>query len=231
MNLYFDLDGTLLDVRARYRALHRQTIAAVGGRPLPFRLYWRLKRQATPESEIGRRCGLDVRATEQYRRLRGDAIERAELLALDAPVPGALEALDALAGRGDRCLIVTSRRDESALSQQLGGLGLRQRALAVLRAPCDRPAEGKAALIAADLAAHPAATLVVGDTAADVLAAAAVGVPCCAVLTGLRSRRLLAAARPAHILASVSGLSRLLDRYADRAVPAWGERAWRYAHD
>jgi len=215
MNLYLDLDGTLIDVRARYRALHQQAIAAVGGQPLPFRLYWRLKRQATPESEIGRRCGLDVQAAEQYCRLRGDAIETAELLALDEPVPGALEALDALASRGDRCLIVTSRRDERALSQQLGGLGLRQRVLGVLRAPGDRPAAGKAALIAADLAAYPAAALVVGDTAADVLAAAAVGVPCCAVLTGLRSRRLLAAARPAHILASVAAVSQLLDRYAD----------------
>lgn len=215
MNLYFDLDGTLLDVRARYRELHRRTIAALGGRPLPFRTYWRLKRQATPETDIGRQCGLSGRKAERYQRLRTGAIEAPDLLALDTTVIGALDALDCFTREGHRCLIVTARRDELELQRQLLRTGLTERTLAVLRVPGVRPAAEKAAAMAADLAAHPAAALVFGDTEVEIEAARHVSARSCGVLTGLRSRRLLAAARPTHIQTSVAYAGHLLDSNRD----------------
>jgi len=46
--LFLDLDGPLLDVRARYHAVYTQIARELGVAPLPLDAYWQAKRQRAP---------------------------------------------------------------------------------------------------------------------------------------------------------------------------------------
>ena len=60
--IFLDLDGPVLDVSGRYHRIHRETVEALGGRPLPSPEYWEAKRNRVPESEILARTGLSPAA-------------------------------------------------------------------------------------------------------------------------------------------------------------------------
>src|SRR5208282_2029907 len=120
--LFFDLDGPLLDVSARYAALHGQLLAELGLEGLPGPVYWQRKRARWPEESILAECGAQVHA-KSYVNRRLALIESPEYLALDRCWPWTRSILSRLA-EGHTLVLVTARARRVLLEGQLVALDL-----------------------------------------------------------------------------------------------------------
>jgi phosphoglycolate phosphatase len=204
MTIYFDLDGTLLDVTSRHYSVYVGIRRGWRIRPLSRAKYWSLKREATAPEEILSRSGAVHRGAE-FSQSFVDRIERREYLEKDTLFPNALQMLQGLACRHG-LILATLRRSRPGLLWQLGRLQLLPLFQLVLNEPNDRGWVAKAKLIARH---HPAeAGCLVGDTEADVLAARSLRLASCAVTWGLRSRRYLEQMQPDLVVEGFEELER-----------------------
>jgi len=202
--LYFDLDGTLLDIREKYHRLHRRIAADLGRQPLSWDTFWTRKRRgATLEALLP---DWEEAARDEYARRWLGTIELPLYTRFDRPVPGARHCLIRL-GREFELVLVTLRRDGRELRRQLRHLGLDQLLSRVLAGGDHGGAElTKAQLLGLTVAPGERRSIVVGDSEEDVWAARAMRSPVIAVLTGMRDRAFLAALRPDLIIESVAQL-------------------------
>lgn len=204
--LFLDLDGVLLDVRERHYRVHCDVLAATGGVRGSPETYWRLRRAHLPLVELLAATAASPPDEASYRREFLARIEAAEYLFHDRLVPGASERLAALASAHPLAL-VTLRRHRDRLLAQLEAVGMRGVFAAVHSASGAGSGDWdiKRGLIAAS-PLFRSDGVVVGDTEADVRAGKALGLRTVAVLTGLRSRELLAAEAPDALLDTIAQL-------------------------
>jgi phosphoglycolate phosphatase len=194
----FDLDMTLIDSRpgiaAAYRALSAKTGVHVDADLAASRLGPPLRQEIAqwfPPEEI-------EQAVTTYRALYPEYA-----VAPTVPMPGAVEALDAVRELGLRVVIVTSKLGRLA-KLHLDHLGLTADVLAG-----DLFAEGKAATLV-----EQDARFYVGDHVADMVAARTAGIPGIAVATGPCAADELAAAGAAYVLDDLTRLPALLAQIA-----------------
>lgn len=192
-DLFFDLDGTLLDTRQRHYAVYADVLLELQKQALSLEEYWSMKREAIPNVEILARTNA-ADSFDQFNRLWNTRIEERCYLQKDQIVEGALPVLTTLAEQRS-LLLVTLRQSEESLHWELQSLGLNQFFESVLVA-CKPNADwsDKANLLAAKRI-DPSSWLI-GDTEADVLAARAAGLRCCAISWGIRSKEFLVEQRP-----------------------------------
>lgn len=203
--LFLDLDGPLLDVRARYHGVYSQIAEELGVTPLGRESYWAAKRRRAPLEEFfpGARCpSSNGRASgdrmlayplgEQTGALREvylkrwlSRIEAPEWLAWDQPVEGAEECLLELS-RSYSLFLVTLRREPAALAAQLEDLDLWPLFSAVYCgwAEGTEGAHVKAQWIRPLLNGGSAA--LVGDSEIDIQAAQLLGIRAIGVSYGIR---------------------------------------------
>ena len=198
----FDLDGTLIDVEARYLRIHGELISARGGLADPE--YWTKKRDKTPEPDIARTCGLDAGEAQAYASDRLHLLEDPRYLALDRVFPGVFDVLGRIGPA--RAVLATKRKNRAALETQLEKLCLRECFSRVLT-----PAVGddKKTLHPSILGASPVGARIVSvsDSPQDIVDGKASGFYTVAVLTGLRSRRFIEPTKPDATVGSISELS------------------------
>ncbi len=225
LTLFFDLDGPLLDVSARYAALHRDLLRAAGLRGMSADRYWERKRARVPEEEILRELGV-LGLVPDYLKQRLERLESPDYLLLDRPWPWTHEVLGRLARR-HRLVLVTLRSDHLLLLEQLDRLELMAFFHEVLSEPARRGVDQqKARLISGYLKRHnrPAEGWMIGDTEADIVAGQLAGLRTAVVHSGIRNAELLAQMTPEHILADIRELPLLLEAAACPGV-AGGETA------
>jgi len=206
-NVFIDLDGTLLDVSRRHYAVYRDLLREWGKVPLPPERYWALKRANTRLGATLAESGA-AGLIDAFRHTWLERIERRDYLDMDTIVGGGREMLVCL-GADHRLILVTLRHSSESLAQQLDALSLRELFQAVLTAGHPNADYSvKARLIEPHQSSG--AGWLVGDTELDVEAARAVGLPCCAVTWGLRSRSLLEALRPDALVDDVEAIPRVV---------------------
>src|SRR5262249_38918834 len=206
--LFLDLDGVLLDVWERHYRLHTALVRACGAAPVDRQTYRERRRERRPLVELVLDRTVDEAAS---RRAWLERVEAPEYLMYDAVFAGATECLRALGSRHP-LLLATLRRRPDGLLAQLDAVGLRGFFADVLVAEPSadvNDAERKRRLIASSARLRRDA-VVVGDTEADVRAGTALGLATVAVLSGLRSRTLLAAEGPSAIVNSVASLREVI---------------------
>lgn len=189
----FDLDGTLADTAPDLigavnavlaaeglpglDALRDRAVAGRGGRAM---LRLALERVGHPAAE-----------TTIERLLPAFLESYAARIAAETRVfPGALDALDALAAKGWRLAICTSKPQALAL-RLLDALGETGRFAAILgadAAPAAKPDPAHLAAVAARAGGALSATVMIGDTATDVETARRAGAPCVLVRFGYSDR-------------------------------------------
>lgn len=216
LTIYFDLDGTLLDVSGRYYAVYSRLVSQMGGKPLSQEDYWRLRRlNAAPKEFLP---GLDSIGREVFAQSWLAAIESPTVLGLDGLLPGIRETLRDLSQK-HRLVLVTLRRSRERLLEQLHTLVLDVFFAKVLTtAEAGAAGEVKGRLIKRD-GADPKTAIVVGDSEADVQAARLAGLPAVCVCSGIRDRRFLAELAPDSIIESITELPALLSSEALLATP------------
>jgi phosphoglycolate phosphatase-like HAD superfamily hydrolase len=204
--LYLDLDGTIIDVSERYYRIYEEIALSIKGNPLEKSEYWKLRRQAVPESELLSQLRPFDESSDLL-ALRAEKLEATEYLKYDQLVPGALEALNFLKARA-QLVLVTLRKAITELEQQLQTLGLSSFFDQVLCANqrIDDNAIPKATLISENPWFKIEGSLIVGDSEADILAGKLLGIKSIAVLSGIRGREILVGYEPDYVIDSLAAL-------------------------
>ena len=208
MQLFFDLDGTLLDVRLRYTRAHQAALRSLGRSSLGGAEYWRRKWLGWSEPKIVAGLGLNTFERQCYQRRRIELLEDPEFLALDRLQPEVAETRRRLGQDGHELVLVTMRHQRGRLCDQLHGLGLHPVFTTILtpwRPGCS-PALAKAAAIARYRQGREGPALVIGDSEADGKAARKLGLPFFALSSGMRDERLLQELHPVQLSLRIDSL-------------------------
>ncbi|MBI5491870.1 MAG: HAD family hydrolase [Deltaproteobacteria bacterium] len=204
MKIFLDLDGTILDVSLRYYRIYSDALKALGGESVGMEAYWEMKKERVPEDRI---AGLEGAAFEKYSAERTAKMESAEYLALDTLLDGACDTIRGLS-ESHELFIVTMRKKRGLLIDQLVGLGVYGSFTGVFNAGENSDPLGAKASAMRSFNAVPGRDIMVGDTEIDIRAGKASGLQSCAVLTGIRSERLLRLENPDFVIDSINQLSR-----------------------
>lgn len=208
--MFFDFDGTLVDVRERHYRTYRSAVEALGGRPLGPSAYWLLKRRGTGWAELLAHSRLSPGQHAAFLERFIAQVEAPASLRLDRLFPGVPKLLEARRRRGDRLFLVSLRRSAPAFQAQVAELGIRE----LFERVCSGHTEAdayvqKASLIQGIGFGSPAA--VVGDTEADLLAARSLRLAPIGVASGMRNRGYLQRLGPQVVVGSVVQLPAALD--------------------
>jgi phosphoglycolate phosphatase-like HAD superfamily hydrolase len=209
MTLFLDLDGLILDVSERYYRVHAKILAGFGLNSIDKQTYWNSKRDRQPVRALLVEGGVSL-DEDAYRMLWLETIESDEYLVSDRIFEGATEVLQELA-REHSLVLVTLRRRELAVQDQIRNLGLERFFTAVLTAP---PTSRDSWRVKRNLVDSSglvdALSWIAGDTEVDVLAGKSLGLTTAAVLSGIRNERHLRALAPDFILPSIIDLPNVL---------------------
>lgn len=210
--LVFDLDGTLLDVSARYHHVYSTLCESFGVEALDRSTYWRLTRLRAGWPQILSAGGLAPERFDEFETAFEARIELPDSLGFDVLFPAAVPLLTRVAAH-HVCVLVALRSSVTALRAQLDVLALRT----FFEAIESTSGTGGAAFMATaglirKIVAADAPAIVIGDTETDVMAATALGYQSIAVCSGVRERDLLEQQEPTYVvddLAGVEGALRL----------------------
>lgn len=207
--LYFDLDGTILEVKERLYSLYIDIVSELGGKTLTKGVYWQAKRRQTPEELIARKS--NIGNVPRYLSLRQERIELPEYLGYDKLIPQALESLVQLK-KNNHIVLVTLRKSKSNLCSQLHNLALEplfDRLL--LRGDAEEDGwQLKAQMISSENCFKPHGSVIVGDTETEIRTGKFLNISTVAVLSGMRNRNKLVMHQPDFIIKDISQLSSVL---------------------
>jgi phosphoglycolate phosphatase len=201
-NIFFDLDGTLFDSRARVHALFCRLLGecAPGTVSPGFDEYWRLKRTNYRQAPLlAERYGFTPEMIATFRREWMARIEDPELLELDVPLVGVGALLERLSAE-HALHVVTGRQHPERAAAQLEALGWSRHLSSLL---ATRQTVRKADLVRASVQGIGPQDMFVGDTGEDILAARELGVVAVAVLSGFLGCEALRNYGPDRIVESV----------------------------
>lgn len=202
--LIFDLDGTLLDCRARHYAVYADLLLEMGYEPLSEADYWDHRRAGKGTFDVTAKMPDDE--ARAFRITWLNRIERRDYLAIDRPFGGVAPTLMELARR-NHLVLVTLRRDPEALAWQLEKTRVAPYFHEVISPWDDVPAR-KSQLLGNW---YPMGeTWVIGDTEADIDLAADLGVHVICLTNGVRSQEYLHAHGGTLTLESVAELPEFL---------------------
>lgn len=205
--MYLDLDGTLVDVSARYYRLHCDLCTTLGLEPLPFQLYWDLKRQKSPLEQILPETPPPIR--EVYTTQWLSLIESPDYLEYDCLLPSVLETLSALAGKY-RLVLATMRHDRRLMEAELARLALTAFFEQIVCRSGRSDTRAKWQLICGETEFNSGSAIIVGDSEQDILAGKKLGLGTIAVVNGIRTQMLLHTLEPDVLIQHIGELPKLL---------------------
>lgn len=188
MSMFFDLDGTILDVSRKYHAAHVLAATKAKVRIVSFREYWGAKRKKISEDRIVNILAND-RLFKRYERERVRSLEKLELLDLDEPFSGIHGVLGSVK-KVHKLYLVTLRRNKKNLHTQLVRLGLLHLFEKILStAPKGDPSGLKIKLI--NKVGYLKDDTMIGDTEIDIITAKKLGMRSVGVYSGIRTMKFL----------------------------------------
>ena len=200
MNIFFDLDGTLLDSRERLYQLFQHLVP---DSKLSFKEYWEFKRNKTGHREILETYfSYSEEAFYSFERMWMENIELPEWLALDKPFEGVTNYLRELKTKHSLYL-VTARQFEDIATQQINQSGWKGifKKILVTRNKMDKYNLVKAAVkISGE-------DWFVGDTGKDIQTGKRLGINTAAVLSGFLNKNKLEEYNPDLIVDSIKELN------------------------
>jgi phosphoglycolate phosphatase len=202
-NLFFDLDGTLIDAGQRLFQLFNNLVPESS---FTFEEYWNLKRNQIGHSAIlQNHFQYSDQQIDVFEKDWMEKIEAEEWLALDKPFEGVTGFLKKL-GAENNLFIVTARQSVDAVTKQVGSFGWNGLFKNIF---ITQHLREKAAMIS-DAVEYSKQDWVIGDTGMDILTGKKLDMKTAAVLTGFRNREALEKYQPDFILNSVLDLEQVV---------------------
>ncbi len=207
-NIFFDLDGPILDVKERYSAVYRNFVLEHGGIPLFLEEYWKQKRMKTSLERLLELSGC-AGLIEEHKKYLSRHREELSSLKLDKLQPQTRKVLAHLSQKYDLYLI-TLRRNKENLAWQLKELGLLPFFKAILSvAPNSEDKwKHKVDLLVKHHLQHQSG-IIIGDTPTEVIAGKKIGLTTIGVSNGIRTKEILSQAEPHLVVESIGDLQSL----------------------
>lgn len=205
MNIFFDLDGTILDSRERLFRLFQHL---TGHKEFSFDEYWDFKRSKINHATIlTRKFGYSKEQISDFEKQWMELIEQPEWLSFDKPFKGVKEYLIKLKDK-HTLYIVTARQSEDAAKRQIEDEGMSYifREILVTYQKTD-----KATLIRSVIPQLSPKDWMIGDTGKDIETGKELGIRTAAVLSGFLNKTMLEPYHPDIIADCVTHLK--LDAY------------------
>jgi phosphoglycolate phosphatase len=215
MMLFFDFDGTIIDISQKYFCVYSDFVRMHGGTALTQRLYWELKRSETSDKEILDASHLPDLDPDLLRRHIRNNIELEQFLQNDQLFDDAAAILDRLSS-SYKCYLISMRRNRPMLQKQLRWLNIERFFTAVLT-PIISVEEGGEAMLSSKAAALErlgitSPSLIVGDSGLDIMTGKKLRIATCAVTTGIRNESILKKYEPDFIAGNLLDLDAIVRR-------------------
>jgi phosphoglycolate phosphatase len=209
MNIFFDLDGPIIDVSEKYYRIYCDLLSSGKYKLLTKSEYWNLKRNRVPENEILSKTGAEE-IYLWYRDERIRVIEMDDYLKFDHLTSHAKNILEMLSS-SHALILVTLRTYKEQLFKELDGFDITKYFKLILNAPANSSPKWK---IKYDLIikyhGNPGInSLFIGDTETDIQAGKNLGIKTIAVLNGIRSEEILRETNPDKIIREIGELNDL----------------------
>lgn len=208
LKIFFDLDGTLIDVAPRHYRVYAEIAKSFGGVPLPQAEYWQLKRSKTKWPAILEKSNLNAGAENDFLAQFIQKIEQIDYLKIDKLFPDAEKVL-AETSKHHECFLVSLRRNQENLLKQIEWLGLTKYFTKILTGHSETDGyDKKIELVEAELT-KDGSGMIVGDTEADIVTGNELGLITVAILSGIRDKEFLSPLKPQYILSSIKEMPSL----------------------
>ena len=203
MNIFLDLDGTLIDSKMRLFLLFN---FLVPNSKYSYDEYWNLKQNKISHKEILKNnYGYSENQYIAFQEKWMNEIEKDNWLQFDKPIKGAIETLTSLT-KNNSLFLVTARQSKLLLTRQLKDLGLFDifKMILVTEQKID-----KYDLIIGNVEVSNN-DWIVGDTGKDIETGKKLGIKTIAVLSGFMNKVSLNAYNPDFILNNINELDSIL---------------------
>jgi len=208
MNIFFDLDGTILDTSERYYLIYYNITKKLGGLPLTKKIYWNYKRNKVSEDLILTHSNLPQSIFDEYNDTRQNLIESDYYLKFDNVWPELFDFIPS-SKLYNKILLVTLRKKRQQLITQLENLGIYNWFENIITVESNEVGS-ECHLLKANsiLKLYPnhLSGIFVGDTETDIKSGKLLGLDSIAVSYGIRKRNFLTHAKPHTILSSPKDL-------------------------
>lgn len=207
MNIYFDLDGTLIDVSTRFYMIYYDLLDMFNcHKRFNKERYWKMKRERISEDEIVRRTCIDM-DVKRYNKARKMIIESPKYLDYDIPFSFTFNILKKLAVN-NRLVVVSLRESLNITEMEMDRFELKNffDKILVRNVDMDESWKIKVELIKSDHDFEKENSIIVGDTEAEFLAAKELDIPCLLVSCGIRTKEYLAHLNSQAIIEDISEL-------------------------
>ncbi len=199
MNIFFDLDGTLVDSRLRMYSLFQSLVSES---KMSFDAYWRLKKENYKHRDILQK--MFSYSEQESMAFEGEWLKSIELpswLALDRPVEGVTEYLKRASEKSNLYIVTARQSEKNALSQisSFGWLELFDKIMVT------NLVKQKHEMIKYVVKIEKTDWFI-GDTGADIESGKKLGVKTAGVLSGFMSKEGLLTYKPDLIVNSVVDL-------------------------
>lgn len=207
LNLYIDLDGTILDISEKYYRIYSDTIISLGYDLLSKEKYWQLKKEKRQEEDIAKMSGINETAIFKYYNKEWQSkIESLKYLEYDKLIPNAVKTLKNLK-KFNRIVLVTLRKSQINLYKELERLNIVSLFDGILIGKgAGEQWEIKAKLVESDNTFEKKKSVIIGDTEVDIRAGKKLGIKTIAVLSGIRRKSMLLVERPDYIINNINKL-------------------------
>jgi phosphoglycolate phosphatase len=215
LEIFFDLDGTLIDISQRHYTIYYELITEYQGIPLSKNIYWKLKRNKTPLIEILKKSLLSEISFKAYEESFIKNIELSQYLLLDTIFPYTHTVLNSLQNFGYNLYLVSYRRNIKEALQELHHFGLINKFKDIrIGHKTTSGSQTKTAYIQELSKAKQ--KIIIGDTEDDILAAKKLDAISIGVLTGIRNKKSLAELQPDYLFSTIASLPSMIENTITR---------------
>jgi phosphoglycolate phosphatase len=207
MNIFFDLDGTLIDISGKYYRVYADLVGTYNGDSLSRSAFWRHKRNKIPACELLTKSALPSVNADQFSDKFANSLESKKYLTYDRLFPFAHRCLTSLIKHGHTLHLVSARHNKKDTLEEITGMGLTKYFTSIYVGHMHvngRVAKRKA--IEPVLTGRSGPFLIIGDTQDEIEAARDLNGISVAVLSGVRNRTLLASYRPDYIVRDIRNI-------------------------
>jgi len=211
MKIFFDLDGTLINISEKYYRVYTDILNEAGFSTIGKKEYWDAKRHKVPEDQILAMTNAND-FYKEYNQKRLLLIESDYYLSNDSLHEEVIEVLKNLSKKY-QLILVTLRKSNSQLEKQLTALKLMGYFTDVLRSGDNLEPRWmiKYNIIKEYIGNEfDSSHILISDTENDIIAGNELGFKTIAVLNGIRTKELLIISNPTFICKSVRDLLNIL---------------------
>jgi nucleoside-diphosphate-sugar epimerase len=204
--IFFDLDGTLIDINDRWYTLHRDLSKIYQFRPIPKKKYIKLKRAKKNEMDIIKKTNILSRDINSYIKRRIKLIEFDKYLRKDKLKPGVSRLLKKLKNFYT-LILVTKRKNKKHCLKEIKYFGIKIFFSKIIIADCFSKEQAIKNYLNDSVCKF---ILLIGDTEDDYIIAKNLGIKCVLVSDGVRNKKYLLQLKPDYLADNINGLKLVL---------------------